>query len=301
MFALLRFRTRPLAHGGETWYRRQFYATGNLGTRLSRTFQRSEPRHYQGRRGLIDAELAGNVVQVGKHQHWAAFMYGRERQLLAYVMDSVEEGDSAGVLDAMNKFWSHHFGMKGVDSWSIRTDILDATIAEKKPKRCLELGTYCGYSALRIARSLESSGYLVSVEADPLFAAIATKIIEYAGYGDRVRVIAGTVEDKLQRISRCIGERDPVGDPITTKFDFVLCDHSKARFVPDLELLEQAGLAGPGTVVMGDTTLYPGEDNVQGAKDLLSHFASSDKYRVHQHVGTDRSSGITVCEWQHIV
>merc|ERR1711971_176546 len=107
---------------------------------------------------------------------------------------------------------------------------------------------------------------------------IATKIIEYAGVRDRVRVIAGTVEDKLQRIGQCIQECGPAGNVNTPKFDFVLCDHSKARFVPDLELLEQAGLAGPGTVVMGDTTLYPGEDKVQGAKDLLSHFASSDKY-----------------------
>ena len=81
------------------------------------------------------------------------------------------------------------------------------------PFRCLEIGTYCGYSALRIARNREcaaaflsltfayaeprastdsvhhcllmvpvpDNGSLLSVEKDPLFAAIATKIVEYAG------------------------------------------------------------------------------------------------------------------------
>ena len=84
----------------------------------------------------------------------------------------------------------------------------------KIPFRCLEIGTYCGYSALRIARNCEScsharlarswteiffqsqslissvfavpaNGTLLTVEKDPLFAAIATKIIEYAGLVSR--------------------------------------------------------------------------------------------------------------------
>lgn len=43
-----------------------------------------------------------------------------------------------------------------------------------------------GYSALRIARNLPEGGRLLSVEKDELFAAIATKIIEFAGLDDKV-------------------------------------------------------------------------------------------------------------------
>lgn len=226
-------------------------------------------------------------------------MYGRERQLLIHVVSSVEEGDCDGVLRAMDEFWANHFHMQGTDSWSIRKDILDQTIREKHPQRCLELGTYCGYSALRIARALPETGRLASVEVDPLFSAISTKIIEYAGLRDKVKVLTGTLETKLRHVGEWLTR--PGEAPGKVRLDFVLCDHSKERFVPDLELLEKAGLAGPGTVVVGDTTVYPGDDAAIGA-DLLSHFAGSQKFRVQQHVGTGgRTSGITVCEWQYMV
>ena len=39
----------------------------------------------------------------------------------------------------------------------------------------MELGTYCGYTAVRIGRLLPPGTHLVSVEIEPLFAAIASK------------------------------------------------------------------------------------------------------------------------------
>merc|ERR550532_1750468 len=146
------------------------------------------PYEFCTARGIVHAETLGTVVQVGKQQHWTAFMYGRERQLLLHVVNSAKEGDVDSVLDSMDKFWAHHFGMKGTDTWSIRKDMLDRLVKEKAPSSALELGTYCGYSALRIARGLPEHGQLVSIEVDPLFGAIATKIVEYAGLGQKVKI-----------------------------------------------------------------------------------------------------------------
>jgi len=247
---------------------------------------------------MVNAESTGTVIQVGKQQHWTAFMYGRERQLLVHVVNSVEEGDVDGILQAIDDFWGHHFHMKGADTWSVRKEVLDKTISDKKPERCLELGTYCGYSALRIARNLPENGKLVSMEIDPLFCAIATKIIEYAGLQDKVKVLTGTVETKMQRIQEVLAK--PGENVADVKVDFVLCDHSKDRFLPDLELLESSQVVGAGTVVMGDTTPYPGEESADDL-DLLSHFVASNKFRIQQHVGTEKTAGITVCEWQHLV
>eukprot|EP00932_Pfiesteria_piscicida_P008386 SRR837773.18799.p2 GENE.SRR837773.18799~~SRR837773.18799.p2 ORF type:complete len:236 (-),score=65.84 SRR837773.18799:22-627(-) len=198
---------------------------------------------------------------------------------------------------AMDTFWSQTFAMEGTASWSIRGDVIDKVLSERKPRRCMELGTYCGYSALRIARRLPADGLLVSVELDPLFAAIATKIVEHAGLGDRVRIVIGTVEQKLEKIEACMTAAQ--GSCAKT-VDFLLCDHSKELFVPDLKLLEDRGLAGPGTVVMGDTTVYPGEEAMDAGQELLSYFATNPKYRVQQHIGTDRAAGITVSEWVHL-
>ena len=52
---------------------------------------------------------------------------------------------------------------------------LDNAIKKAAPTAAMELGTYCGYSAIRIGRLLPPGGKLVSVEVDPLYAAIATK------------------------------------------------------------------------------------------------------------------------------
>jgi len=176
-------------------------------------------------------------------------------------------------------------------------DLTPAPALAPTPARCLELGTYCGYSALRIARNLPEHGNLVSVEVDPLFGAIATKIIEHAGLEHKVKVVTGTVEDKVDRITRSLYGSDDNKKNLC----FVLFDHSKERFVPDLELLEKAWLAGPGTVVMGDTTAYPGEEGSTEGTNLLSYFVSSSKYRVQQHVGTEKAAGITVSEMQYMV
>lgn len=246
------------------------------------------------RRGLIDAQDAGTVVRVGKQDHWATFMYGRERQLLIQVVNAAQEGNPDSVLDAMDTFWAHHFGMKGTSTWTIRKEILDQTMKDKSPSSCLELGTYCGYSALRIARNLPASGRLVSIDVDPLFGAIASRIVEYAGLSDKVKILTGTVGTKTEKIARCFS---------SGRADFVLCDHSKDLFVSDLQLLERAGIAGPGTVIMGDTTIYPGEAEAQGGNEFLSYMKANEKFLVQQHVGTEgkEASGITVVGWQHIV
>merc|ERR1740138_1388184 len=103
----------------------------------------------------------------------------------------------------------------------------------------------------------------------------------------------GTVESKAERISECLASDGSAKGPV----EFCLCDHSKELFVPDLRLLETAGVVGPGTIVMGDTTVYPGEVTPGGGQSLLSYFAAHPKYKVQEHVGTHAKAGITVSEW----
>lgn len=231
-------------------------------------------------------------------EHWSAFMFGRERQLLIHVVNTAQEGNVLSVMGAMDSFWANIFDQAGTGSWSIRGDVIDQVMQDKSPVRCLEIGTYCGYSALRIARNLPDGGFLVSVEVDPLFAAIATKVVEHAGLAHKVKILMGTVQSKVGRISEFLAPA--LGQD--AHVDFVLCDHSKELFVPDLKLLEDNGVVGPGTVVMGDTTVYPGENELEGgqAKSLLSYFAEHPKYRVQQHIGTQQLHGITVSEWVHL-
>lgn len=59
-------------------------------------------------------------------------------------------------------------------------------VEEKAPACALELGTYCGYSTLLIARALPPGGRLLTVERDPRTAAVAEKLIRLAGFDEHM-------------------------------------------------------------------------------------------------------------------
>lgn len=65
--------------------------------------------------------------------------------------------------------------------------ILDSVVSEVNPSTALELGTYCGYSTVRIARLLSPGSKLITVEFNPAYAAIARQIIAHAGLQNKVR------------------------------------------------------------------------------------------------------------------
>jgi catechol O-methyltransferase len=73
-------------------------------------------------------------------------------------------------------------------------ELLDAAVRRTNPKRVLELGTYCGYSALRIARAAPEAE-VFSIELSPDNAEVAQHILAHAGVDDRVGCVVGTVGD----------------------------------------------------------------------------------------------------------
>ncbi|ONI45410.1 hypothetical protein AN641_04240 [Candidatus Epulonipiscioides gigas] len=64
---------------------------------------------------------------------------------------------------------------------------MDLVVMETSPSTVLELGTYCGYSTVRIARLLLPATKLITVEMNPEHAHVARQVIQYAGLQDKVR------------------------------------------------------------------------------------------------------------------
>jgi len=172
----------------------------------------------------------------------------KEELVLNYVFEHATEGDVTSVINTIDKFCSEKDGWM-MNVGDVKGQLLDAELSKKKPKHAVELGGYCGYSALRIARKLaenNNGGHLTSVEISPLHAAIATKILEFAGQRDRVTVVVGTVPTKIEKL-KALGT-----------IDLLFIDHLKSAYKPDLIALEQAGLIKPGSVLVADNCLYPG-------------------------------------------
>ena len=73
--------------------------------------------------------------------------------------------------------------------------LLDSAIERAQPRLLLELGTYCGYSALRTVRKMPADAHLVSIEYVEANADIARRILDHAGVDDRVTVVVGSLAD----------------------------------------------------------------------------------------------------------
>src|SRR3954453_7580775 len=118
---------------------------------------------------------------------------GREEALAAYVTSNATRGDVDGAVGAIDEFCDGRSFMMNVGDE--KGEILDAAIRRVEPRRLLELGTYCGYSALRTVRMMPAYARLFSIEFSAANAEIARRILDHAGVGDRVTVIVGTLGD----------------------------------------------------------------------------------------------------------
>lgn len=185
----------------------------------------------------------------------------RPQRMLKAVMKNATKGNPESVISTIDYFCKHsEWAMNVGDE---KGSILDSVVSEVNPSTVLELGTYCGYSAVRIARLLSPGSKLITLEFNPANAAIARQIIAFAGLQDKVSLIEGPSGDLIPKMKESFG--------ITT-FDFVFLDHWKDRYVPDTKLLEECGLLRKGSVLLADNVICP------GAPEYLEYIRKSPRY-----------------------
>lgn len=212
----------------------------------------------------VDRQSLGPLLRLGLGELWT-FTKDRLRgapprveQALAFARAHARAGDPESVLAALDRFGRAHAFLMNVGDR--KGEILDAEVRRKRPARALEIGAFCGYSAVRIARLLrEWDGRLVSLEASARNAEVARAMVELAGLGACVEVRAAKAEDAIPSL----------GAP----FDLVFLDHWKNLYLPDLRRLEQHGLLVPGSVVVADNV------GLFDAFAYLAHVRGSGRYR----------------------
>jgi catechol O-methyltransferase len=177
---------------------------------------------------------------------------GREEALAAYVMRHARQADPDDAIRVIDDFCHQHsFMINGGDE---KGEILDRAVQRTQPHRLLELGTYCGHSALRMARVMPSDAHLYSIEFNPANAAIARRIWDHASIGDRVTVIVGHLGDGGSTLRRLRTEHGFTDGGL----DFVFLDHDKTAYLPDLQHIVHERWLHPGSVVVADNVKFPG-------------------------------------------
>jgi len=176
---------------------------------------------------------------------------GREARLAEFVAAKARRGDAQDVIRVIDEYaYNHSFLINVGDE---KGAILDAAVAEARPKRVLELGTYCGYSALRMA-VMAPQASIVSIEFNADNAAIARRIHGHAGVAGRVTVVVGFLGDGGRTLA-ALRQGHGFGK---ASVDLVFIDHAKEAYLPDLERILAEGWLHPGSVVVADNVRFPG-------------------------------------------
>ena len=177
---------------------------------------------------------------------------GREAALEQYVLSHASAGDLDGAIRAVDEFCATRSVMMNVGDE--KGEILDRAVERSSPRRLLELGAYCGYSALRMARVMPADAHLFSVEFLQANAEIARRVWEHAGVGARVTAVVGSLGDGGETIARLRREHGFVEGSV----DLVFIDHDKSQYLPDLERIVAEGWLHPGSIVVADNVKFPG-------------------------------------------
>jgi predicted O-methyltransferase YrrM len=174
---------------------------------------------------------------------------GRETALEEYVVSHARPRDVDDAIRVIDDFGRRVSFLINVGDE--KGKLLDNAVERTQPRRLLELGTYCGYSALRMARVMPRDARLYSLELHAANAEIARGILTHAGVDDRVTVLVGTLGETIRTLTRENGFTQG-------SLDLVFIDHDKNAYLPDLELIVDAGWLHPGSVVVADNILVPG-------------------------------------------
>jgi catechol O-methyltransferase len=177
---------------------------------------------------------------------------GRELALARHVEAEARLRDPDDVIRVIDDFAYHRSFL--INIGDEKGMILDAAIRRIKPRQLLELGTYCGYSALRAARMMPEGARLVSIEFNAENAAIARRIWDHAGIGEELTVLVGTLGDRGATAAALESEHAIKSGSL----DFVFIDHDKSAYLPDLELILDRGWLHPGSIVVADNVRRPG-------------------------------------------
>jgi predicted O-methyltransferase YrrM len=139
--------------------------------------------------------------------------------------------------------------------------------------RILEIGTLGGYSTIWLARALGEDGRLITLEANPDYAAVAEQNIADAGLSQLVDLRVGPALDALPKIL----------EAGIAPFDMVFIDADKAN--QDKYLAWALDLTRVGSVIVGDNVVRDGrvldsdneDPSIQGIRRFMDLLAADPR------------------------
>ena len=123
-------------------------------------------------------------------------------------------------------------------------------------RRTIEVGTFCGYSALWVALALPADGKVTACDINREWTAIGSRHWQEAGVADKIELRLGPAAETLHAL-----EADGGGG----RFDFVFIDADKGGYDGYYE--SALRLLRPGGVIVFDNVLWSGRVTDPAVRD----------------------------------
>jgi len=193
-----------------------------------------------------------------------------DRDVYAYVLSNTREPDVLAELRAATAAIPHNEMQIGADQGQLMALLVKVIGA----RRCIEIGTYTGYSALAVALALPPDGQLVTCDVNAEWAEVGRPFWRAAG-------VEGRIDLQLRPALETLDELLDSGD--AGRFDFAFIDADKPGYLDYLEKLLK--LVRPGGLIAVDNTLaLAGEpvferdsDNARAMLAFNAHIRSDER------------------------
>lgn len=157
--------------------------------------------------------------------------------------------DSAAILSAIESFSRTRLFLMIMGR--AKREFVAEIVARKNARTVLDIGAYCGYSALGVAQAAPAATVL-SIEPHETYGDVAREVWAHAGAtAKNIALLRGRLADP-PTIAAIRSEL--AGAPV----DVVLLDHDKDCYLADLLTLVATGIVGTGTTVVADNIRFPG-------------------------------------------
>ena len=123
-------------------------------------------------------------------------------------------------------------------------------------RRCIEIGTFCGYSALWVALALPPDGTVIACDINAEWTAIGQRYWREAGVADKIELRLAPAGETLRALEM---------DGGTGRYDFVFIDADKSGYEAYYEAALR--LLRPGGVIVFDNVLWSGRVTDPAARD----------------------------------
>ena len=235
---------------------------------------RASQPHHSASFGLQRRDPSNGVL---------AFHAGTEQALLHYVQKQMLslnhtaiQNPASTVLGHIDDFclqrhWMMHVGYeKGPILEAFLKECMETETANaERALGLVELGTYCGYSAILIATALRRLScdrfQIYSVEVAQQNVNVAREMIKLSGLQNHIHVLLfdpdrESLTDVLHRAMRQ-----------ESTIDFLFLDHSKSMYLCDLQQLEKSGFVKKGCFVAADNVVFAQIDDYREYMSELAH------------------------------